>query len=154
MAHNNSILQSVKLYKLGINSLWLSIVHHKQWNKYLLDITQKLTYTKDGKTKDSYCSTYLYLIAANALVNQLLLVYQLSKNLQNKTGVYIYNTFCLICKICYLFLHNSATSYRERLGKKWARWHCRSRRNSSLKYRQLCPKQMQTYSRLSRSARI
>ena len=51
MADNNSIVQSVKFYELGENSLWLNIVHNKQWNKYSLDITLKFIYTKDGETK-------------------------------------------------------------------------------------------------------
>ena len=51
MADNNFILQSVKFYEFGKNSLWLGIVHNKQWNRYSLDITRKFTYTKDGETK-------------------------------------------------------------------------------------------------------
>ena len=43
MADNNSVVQSVKLYEFCKNSLWLSIIHSKQWTKYLLEITRKLT---------------------------------------------------------------------------------------------------------------
>ena len=81
MANYNSVVQSIKCYEFGKNSLWLSIVHNKQWNKYSLDITRKFSYTKDGETKEGSCSTYLNLIAANALVDQLPLAYQLAKKL-------------------------------------------------------------------------
>ena len=63
MADNNSVVQSVKFYEFGKNSLWLSIVHNKQWNRYSLDITGKFTNTKDGETKEGSCSTYLNLTA-------------------------------------------------------------------------------------------
>ena len=69
MADNNSIVQSVKFYEFGKNSLWLSIVYDKQCNRYLLDITRKFTYTKDGETKQGSCSTYLNLSATKALVS-------------------------------------------------------------------------------------
>ena len=105
MADNNSVVQSVKFYEFGKNSLWLSIVHKKQWNRYSLDITRKFTYTKDGDTKESASSTYLNLTAAKALVDQLPLGYKLAKNLQDNQGVEIYNLFCLISKICYTFPH-------------------------------------------------
>ena len=49
MAENNSIVQSVKFYDFGKNSLWLSIGHNKQWNRYSLDITRKFTYTNNGE---------------------------------------------------------------------------------------------------------
>ena len=81
MADNNSIVQSVKFYEFGKNSLRLSIVHNKQWNRYSLDITRKFTYTKDGETKEGSCSTSLNLSATKALVEQLPLVYQLAKSL-------------------------------------------------------------------------
>ena len=100
MADNISIVQSVKLYEFGKNSLWLSIVHNKQWNRYSLDITRKFTYTKDGETKEISCSTYLNLSAKKALVEQLPLVYQLAKSLQDNQGVEIYNLFSVIFEIC------------------------------------------------------
>ena len=71
MAENNSIVQCVKFYEFGKNSLWLSIVHNKQWNRYLLDITRKCTYTNNGETNKGSCSTYLNLTATKALVEQL-----------------------------------------------------------------------------------
>ena len=49
MADNNFIVQSVKFYEFGKNTLWLSIVRNKQCNRYSLDITRKFTYTKDGE---------------------------------------------------------------------------------------------------------
>ena len=91
MSDNNSVLQSVKFYKFGKNSLWLSIVYNKLWNRYSLDITRKFTYTKDAETKEGSCSTYLNLTAAKALVDQLPLAFQLAKNLQDNQGVKIYN---------------------------------------------------------------
>ena len=57
MADNNFIVQSVKFYEFGKNSLWLSIVHNKHWKSYLLDITRKFTFIKDGETKEGYCIT-------------------------------------------------------------------------------------------------
>ena len=154
MAENNFIVQSVKLYEFGKNSLWLSIVHNKQWNRYSLDITRKFTYTKDGETKEGSCSTYLNLIATKALVEQLPLAYQLAKNFQNNQGVKIYNIFCLFSKICYTFPHRSGTSDRKRLGR-WSVWrHCSSRRNLSLEYRQICHGRMRTHSRWSKSTKI
>ena len=93
MADNNVVVQIVKFYEFGKNSLWLSIVHNKQWNRYSLDITRKFTYTKDGDTNDGASSTYLNLTAAKALVEQLPLAYQLAKNLQHNQGVEIYNIF-------------------------------------------------------------
>ena len=71
MADNNSVVQSVNFYKFGKNSLWLSIVHNKQWNRYSLNITRKFTYTKDGEANEGSCSTYLNLSATKALVEQL-----------------------------------------------------------------------------------
>ena len=145
MADNNSVVQSVKLYELGTNLLWLSIVHNKQWNRFSLDITRKFTYTKAGESKEDFCSTYLNLTAAKALVEQLPLVYQLAKNLQDNKGVEIYNILCLISKICYTFLHKSAASDRERLCR-WSAWrNCRSRRHRSLENLQLCSGWMQTH---------
>ena len=154
MADNNSVVQSVKFYEFGKNSLWLSIVHNKQWNRYSLDITRKFTYTKDGETKEGASSTYLNLTAAEALVEQFGLVNKLAKNLQGDQDVEIYNIFCLIPKICYRFPHRSAASDRERLGRWSAREHCRSQRHRSLEYRKLCAGRMQTQSRRSRSAKI
>ena len=69
MADNNFVVQSVKFYEFGKNSLWLIIAHNKQWNRYSLDITRKFSYTKDGETKEGSCSTYLNPSAAKALVN-------------------------------------------------------------------------------------
>ena len=146
MADNNSVVQSVKFYEFGKTSLWLSIVHNKQWNRYSLDITCKFTYTKDGKTKEGACSTYLNLTAAKALVDQHPLAYKLAKTLQDNQGVKIYNIFCLISEICYTFPHRSAASDLERLGRWSARGHCRSRRHRSLEYRKLCAGRMQTQS--------
>ena len=85
MADNNFIVQSVKFYKFSKKFLWLSIVHNKQWNWYSLNITRKCT--KDGKTKEGFCSTYLNLSATKALVEQLPLVYQLVKSFQDNQGV-------------------------------------------------------------------
>ena len=98
MADNNSVVQSVKFYEFGKNSLWLIIVHNKQWNRYSLDITRKITYTKDGDTKEGASSTYLNVTAAKALVDKLPLAYKLAKHLQDNQGVEIYNIFCLISK--------------------------------------------------------
>ena len=110
-------MQSVKFYQFNNNFLWLSIVHNKQWNRYLLDITRKFTYTKDGETKEGSCSTYLNLSATKALVKQLPLAYQLAKSLQDNQGVEIYNLFSLIFEICYTFPHRSGASYRKRLDR-------------------------------------
>ena len=99
MADNNCIVQSVKFYNVGKNSLWLSIVHNKQWNRHSLDNTRKFTSTKDGEIKEGCCSTYLNLTAAKVLVVQLPLAYQLAKNLQENQDVEIYNLFCLIFEI-------------------------------------------------------
>ena len=90
MADINFIVHSVKFYEFGKNSLWLSIVHNKQWNRYSLDITRKFTYTKDGETKEGSCSTYLNLSATKGLVEQLPLAYQLAKSLQDNQGIEIY----------------------------------------------------------------
>ena len=154
MADNNSFVQSVMLYEFGKNSLWLSIVHNKQWNKFSLDITRKFIYTKYGKTKEGSCSTYLNLTAAKALVDQFPLAYQLAKKLQDNQSVEIYNIFCLISEIYYTFIHRSTASDHERLCRWSARRHCCSRRHRSLEYCQLCPGRMRTHSRRSRSARI
>ena len=96
MANYNSVVQSIKCYEFNKNSLWLSIVHNKLWNRYSLDITRKFRYTKDCETKEGSCSTYLNLIAAKALVDQLPLAYQIAKNLHDNQGVEIYNIFYLI----------------------------------------------------------
>ena len=154
MFDNNSIVQSVKFYEFGKNSLWLSIVHNKQWNKYSLDITRKLTYTKDGETKEGSCSIYLNLSTTKALVEQLPLAFQLAKSLQDNHGVKIYNLFNLIYEICYTFPHRSGASDCKRLDKWSVRRHCRSRRHRSLEYRQLCHGRMPTQSRWSKSAKI
>ena len=147
MADNNSVVQSVKFYEFGKNSLWLSIVHNKQWNRFSLDITRRFSYIKNGETKLGSSSTYLNLTAAKALLDQLPLAYQLAKKLQHNQGVKIYNIFCIISKICNTFLHRSAASDRERLCRWSARRHCRSRRHRSLEYRQRCPGRMRTHSR-------
>ena len=83
--------------------MWLSIVDKKQWNSYLLDITNQFTYTKDSETKNAFCSTYLNLTVAKSLVDQLPLVDQLAKHLQDNQGVEIYNLFFLIFEIRYTF---------------------------------------------------
>ena len=132
MDDNNSIVQTVKFYKFDKNSLWLSIVHNKQWIRFSLDITRKFTYTKDGETKERFCSTYLNLCATRALVKQLTLAYQLVKNLQDNQGVKIYNVFCLISEICYTFPHRSGASHRKRHNRWSVQRHCRSRRHRSL----------------------
>ena len=147
MADNNSIVQSVTFYKFEINSLWLSIVHNKQWNRYSLDITRKFTYIKDGDTKEGYCSTYLNLSGTKAMVEQLPLADQLDKCLQDNQGVKIYNLFSLIFKICYIFPHRSGASDRKRLDRWSVRRHIRSRRHLSLKYRQICHGRMPTHLR-------
>ena len=87
MADNNSVVQSVKLYEFGKNSLWLSIVNNKQWNRFSLDITRQFSYIKDGETKEGSASTYLNLTAAKAFLNQLPLAYQLVKKLQHNQVV-------------------------------------------------------------------
>ena len=81
MADNNCVVQSVMFYEFCKNSLWLSIVHNKQWNRYSLDITRKFTYNNIGETKEGFFNTYLNLTAATALVDQLPLAYQLAKKL-------------------------------------------------------------------------
>ena len=134
MADNHSVVQSVKFYEFGKNSLYLSIVHTKQWNRFSVHFTRKFTFTKDGETNEGSCNTYLNLIAAKALVDQLLLAYQFAKKLQDNKGLEIYNIFCLISKICYTFLHRSAASDRDKLCSWSARRYCRSRRHSSLEY--------------------
>ena len=154
MADNNSVVQSVKIYEFGKNSLWLSIVHNKQWNRFSVDITRKFSYIEDGETKGGSSSIYFNLTFATALVVQLPLAYQLVKILQDNQVVKIYNIFCRISKICYTILHTSAASDRERLGRWSARRHCRSRSHRSLEYRQHCPGRMRTLSRWSRSAWI
>ena len=154
MADNNSVVQSVKLYEYGKNSLWLSIVHNKQWNRISLDITRKFSYIQDGETKEGSCSTYLNLTAAKVLVDQLPLAYQLAKILQDIKGVEIYNIFCLISEICYTFLTRWAASDRERLCRWSARRHCCIRRHRSLEYRQLCPWRMRTHLRWSKDLGI
>ena len=53
MAEYNSIVQSVKYYEFVTTSLWLSIVHSKQWKSYSLDITRKFTYINYNKTKQA-----------------------------------------------------------------------------------------------------
>ena len=68
MSDNNSVVQSVKFYEFGKNSLWLSIVHTKQWNRFSLDITSQFSYIKDGESKEGFSSTYLNLPVAKALV--------------------------------------------------------------------------------------
>ena len=154
MSNYNSVVQSIKCYEFNKNSLWLSIVHNKMWNRYSLDITRKFSYTKDGQTKEGSCSTYLNLIAAKALVDQLPLASQLAKKLQDNQGVEIYNIFYLISKICYTFLYRSTASNREGLGRWSARGPYRNRRHRSLEDSQRCAGWMRIHSRWSRSARI
>ena len=121
MADNNSVVQSVKFYEFGKNSLWLSIIHNKQRNRYSLDITRKFTYTNNGETKEGASSSYLNLTAAKALVDLLQLAYKLVKTLQDNQVVDIYNIFCLIFKICYTFPHRSAarTAKDSAYGMLW-----------------------------------
>ena len=71
MAYNNSVVQSVKFFEFGKNLLWLSIIHNKQWNRYSLNITRQFNYIKDSENKKGYCSVYLNLTAAKALVDHL-----------------------------------------------------------------------------------
>ena len=75
MADNNFVVQSVTFYKFGKNSLWLSIVHNKQWIRYSLDITRKYSYTKDAETKEGFSTIYFNLTAAKLLVDKLSLAY-------------------------------------------------------------------------------
>ena len=138
MSNFNSVVQSIKCYEFNINLLWISIVHNKLSNRYLLDITRKFSYIKHGKTKEGFCSTYLNLIAAKAIVDQLALAYQLAKKLQDNQCVKIYNKFYLISNICYTFPHRSSASEREQLGRWSARGPHRSRRHRSLENRQRC----------------
>ena len=145
MAYNNSVVQSVKFYDLGKNSLWLGILHNKQWNRYSLDITRKFSYTKNGETIEGSSTIYLNMTAAKALVDQLPLAYQLAKNLQDNQGVEIYNIFCLISDICYTFLHRSTASDRERLVIWSARCRCRSRQHRSPQFCKLCVGRMRTH---------
>ena len=105
MANNNSIVQSVKFYKFGKNSLWLSIVHNNQWNRFSLDITRMFTYTKDGETKEGSSTIYFNLTTTKALVDQLALADQLAKNLLDNQNAKIYNKFCLFSEIFYTFQH-------------------------------------------------
>ena len=111
MVDNNFLVKSVKFYKVDKNSLWLSIVHNKQLNRYLVDITGKFNYTKDGNTKEGSSTIYLNLIAAKALIDQLLLAYQLAKSFQDNEIAKIYNIFCLIFEICFIFQNRSVASY-------------------------------------------
>ena len=152
MADNNSVVQSVKFYEFGKNSLWLSILHNKQWKRFSLDITRKFSYTQDCEIKEGSSTIYLNLTATKALVDQLALAYQLAKNLQDNQGAEIYNKFCLISEICYKFPNRSAASDCERFGRWSARGHCRSRRQCSLEYRQLVAGRMRTHSRWNKSA--
>ena len=117
MAYNYLIVHYIKCYKFAKNLLWLSVVHNKQFNKYSLDITRKFSYTKDGKTKEGSFTIYLNLIAVKALVDQLQLAYQVANILQENQGVKIYNIFCLMSEICYIFTHRSVANDRKNLGK-------------------------------------
>ena len=100
MADNNSVVQRVMFYELVKNSLWLSKVHNKKRNRFLLDITRKFSYTKDEKTKEGRSTIYLKLTATKALVDQLSLAYQFTKNIQDNQGAELYNKCCLISEIC------------------------------------------------------
>ena len=51
MSNYNTVVQSINCYEVNNNSLWLSIVHNKVWNRYWLDIARKLSNNKDGETK-------------------------------------------------------------------------------------------------------
>ena len=60
----------------------LSIVQNKQKkNRYLFYITQKSSNTNNGKTKKGVYTIYIICVGAKALVNQILIVYQLTKTL-------------------------------------------------------------------------
>ena len=154
MSNYNFVVQSIKCYEFNKYSLWLSVVHNKLWNRYLLDITRKFSYTKDGETKNRSCNTDLNLIAAKAVVNKLPLAYQLAKKLQDNNSVEIYNIFYLISKICYTFLHKSTAFEREGLGRWSAREPYRSRRHRGLEDPQRCAGWMRTHSRWSKYAKI
>ena len=80
MAENNSVVKSVKLYDIGKNSLWLSIVHDKRYNRYSLEITRKLTNNKNNKAKEGSSTSYLSLTFAKTLVDQLSGANQFAKN--------------------------------------------------------------------------
>ena len=71
MADKNSVVQSVKFYEFGKNSLWLTIVHNKQWIRFLLDITRKFSYTNEGEIIKGSSTIYLTLTATKALVDRL-----------------------------------------------------------------------------------
>ena len=75
MADNNSALQSVKFYKFGKTSLYISIVHNKQWNRFSLNITRKFSHTNKGEMKTSPSTIYLNLTATKPLVEQSSLAY-------------------------------------------------------------------------------
>ena len=83
MSKYNFVVQSIKCYEFNINSLWLSIIQTKLYKTYSLDIKRNFSYTKNGETNKGSCSTYLNLIVAKALVDQLPLGYQLAKKLHN-----------------------------------------------------------------------
>ena len=153
MSNYNSVVQSIMCYEFNKNSFWLSVVHDKLWNRYSLDISRKFTYTKDGETKEGFCSTYLNLNVAKALVDQLQFAYQLAKKLKDNQGVEIYNIFHLIYKIYYTFLHRSTARDRDGLGRWSARGPYRSWRHRSLEDSQRRAGWMRTYSRCSRSAK-
>ena len=103
MAYNISTVQGVKFYKFNKNSLWLGINFNKQWNRYSLKITLTFTYTKNCKTKEGFCTTYLNLTATKALVDHFPGAYQLAKNLQDNQNVEMYRLFCQISKTLYIF---------------------------------------------------
>ena len=91
MADNNFVVQLVKFYEFSQNSLWLSRLHIKQCYRFLFNITRKLSYTKDDKTKEGISTIYLNLTVAKALVDQMSLAYQLAQYLQDYHGAKIYN---------------------------------------------------------------
>ena len=81
MSNDNSVVQNIKCYEFNKNSLWLSIVHNKLWNRYSLDITRNFSYIKNHEIKKSSSSTYSNLTAATTLIDQHPLDYQLAKKL-------------------------------------------------------------------------
>ena len=59
MADNNFLVQNVKFYKFWKNTLLLSIVRNKQWDRFSLDITRKFSYIKDGESNEAYSAPIL-----------------------------------------------------------------------------------------------
>ena len=66
---SNCVVQIVKLYIFGKNSLWLNIVHNKQFNSDSLDFTRKLRNINDDTPNKVFCSIYFILTAVKTLVD-------------------------------------------------------------------------------------